>query len=767
MKFLKIGLSLVGVVLLLLVIGGAVFIATFDANQYKSLISEQVKQQTGRDFTLQEIKPSIFPWLGIELQQVSLRNAKGFSAKNMVQIQRLEVRVELLPLLSQDIRIDTLKIHGLELFLAKDKKGISNWDDILKKQASSSTPPSSVQTPAQNKEPEKTTDSPLAGLVVNGIELKTANIIWDDASTGKKIALQKLNLITGRLREGEALPIKLSTWIELADPAASMALELKTQLKFDMNAQTFKLAELILEVDAKLQQPELTNLQLALNTNLNMDLARQNFVMNSYSLKINLEGNAFANKKLAMLMDGSLAIDLKKQTAQIKPLTLKTQDLEINLDLRVKQLLDAPMATGQLVVEPFEPRKLAKSLLIDLPKTRSDKALKTAALNIDFVANEQSLELSSVNLKLDQSTLAAKVKIRHFDKPEITYLAKLDKMQLDDYLAPPVKPVKPVKQAPKASTSTPHKKPDIPIELPVEMLRSLNIKGSFEAKSLVVAEQQVSNLFIKTQAKSGVISLPDISATVLKGKVNASALLDVRKNTPKYQFDFQGQQLKAELIVNPILQNMLGEKSVSMSGDTNMQLNVKTRGQSVNQLMANSNGQFKMHMGLAELHGVDIEYFVRKGAVNYLQEKKLEVPQEWRGQYKPKETTALKVARASATIKQGVVENKDLLLEASRFTLTGAGQINFPKEMINYRVVVDVQQANVKTVPEQVLDVPMPVFVKGGFAQPDISIDWKRWRKGVNKALTAEAKKELKQKIKKQKNKEIDKLKNRFKGLFK
>jgi len=771
MKFFKISLYGLGAILLLLIIGGGIFVATFDANQYKSLISEQVKQQTGRDFTLGDIKPSIFPWLGIKLQQITLSNARGFKAEKMLQMQQLDVRVELLPLLSQNIHIDTLKIHGLELFLEKNKQGLSNWDDILKKQADNAAskspkaaPKSDIENAPQN-ETEKSSKDLLAGLLINGVDLKQANISWQDDSSGKNIALQKINISTGALRAGEALPIKFSTEVDLSEPAARLIVTMSTQLEFDLDAQIFKLDNLLLAIDAKLQQADLKQMQLSLNSTINMDLNKQQFDMKNYSVQIELQGKSTSNKKQMVSIDGSATADLKKQTAALKPLKIQTAELAVDLQLAVKKLLDAPQAQGQLVIQEFNPQALAKSLAIALPETRNDAVLQKAAASLHFVADEKNLEMSSIKIQLDKSTFLAQLQLHDFTKPQIGYAVKLDQLMLDDYL-PPV--ARPAKQSGKPVAA---QKVDIPIELPVELLRGLNVNGMLQVASMVVSGQSVSKLVVETQANAGVIKVPKLNAQVLEGKVISSAQLDVRKKNPRYQFKLTGSRLKAESVVNPILQDMLGEKSVSMTGETHLNLDIKTRGQSVNQLIAGTNGTFKMNMGKAELHGVDVEYFVRKGVIDFLEKKKQQVPASWRGEYKPKETTALKVARASAVINNGVIENKDLLLEASRFKVTGAGKIDLPREKLDYRVVADVQPKNTKTAGERLLDVPMPVFVKGSFAQPAISIDSKVWLKSVGKELKAEVKTEIKQKLKKEKDKKIDKAKNKLKdklkGLFK
>jgi len=759
MKFFKIGLSIVIAVILLLIIGGGIFIATFDANHYKSLISEQVQKQTGREFSLGDIKPSVFPWLGVELSQISLSNAAGFKAEKMLRMQRLDVRLELLPLLSQKIHIDTLKIHGLELFLAKDKTGNTNWDDLLQKNAEPNAKPAATKSSEKN-----TQEDPLANMVINGVEIKAANIHWADASTGKNIALQNINLSTGALRAGEALPLTFSSVLELSEPAAQVKVNINTDLKFDLATGQYALTELLLTVDAQLQQQALKHIQLSFNSDLKIDLNQQRFVLPKLILKMQLQGNATQNKKIPLTVTGAINVDLQKQSAEIKPLTLQMQEINIDLTLAIKQLLDAPLVNGAFVLNAFDPRKLAEVFAIDLPKMQSASAFKNTALSFNFSADENQLTVSALKFQLDQSNVLGQLQIKQFEKPKIDYALTLNQLVLDDYLPPPVMSSHTQNKSAELNAA---KKIDTPIELPIALLRELNVNGIFQAASIIVAGQKISNLTIKTAAKSGLIKLPEISAQVLQGNLKAGAQLDVRKNIPRYQFNAKGKGLKAESVVNPILQDMLGEKTVSMSGETHVDLNIKTQGKSVNQLIAGSNGTVKLDMGKAELHGVDAEYFVRKGVIDFLEKKKQTVPQYWRGEYKPKDTTALKVARASAIIKNGVVENKDLLLKASRFTISGAGNINLPKEQLDYRVVVDVKPSKTKTAGERLLDVPMPIFVKGRFAQPKISVDSNVWLTSVGKALKAEAKTEIKQKLKKEKNKKMDKLKDKYKDRLK
>ena len=110
-KFISIFLALVLLVLL-------AFVATFDANNYKPQIIEQVEKATGRSFSIDgDINLSIFPWIGLKVEDVALGNEKGFKAKNFAAIKQLDIKVNVLPLLKKEVEINTIRLHGLNVSL--------------------------------------------------------------------------------------------------------------------------------------------------------------------------------------------------------------------------------------------------------------------------------------------------------------------------------------------------------------------------------------------------------------------------------------------------------------------------------------------------------------------------------------------------------------------------------------------------------------------------------------------------------------------------
>ena len=101
MKGLKRFFKFLSVLLAVLLLALSAFVFTFDANNYKPQIIEQVQKQTGRKLDIAgDIGLSVFPWIGLKVGKVSLANAPGFSTRPFARMDQLDIKVKLLPLLT-------------------------------------------------------------------------------------------------------------------------------------------------------------------------------------------------------------------------------------------------------------------------------------------------------------------------------------------------------------------------------------------------------------------------------------------------------------------------------------------------------------------------------------------------------------------------------------------------------------------------------------------------------------------------------------------
>src|SRR6185437_1714502 len=122
-----IGISVGGLVVLiiLLLLAAHWFV---NPNAYKGRIEQAVRQSTGRELMLDgNIRLSLFPWIALQFGPASLGNPPGFTGPPFAQVQRVSLRVGLLPLLHRRLVIGEVRVDGLNLSLERNARGVGNW----------------------------------------------------------------------------------------------------------------------------------------------------------------------------------------------------------------------------------------------------------------------------------------------------------------------------------------------------------------------------------------------------------------------------------------------------------------------------------------------------------------------------------------------------------------------------------------------------------------------------------------------------------------
>lgn len=241
-KFLFLTVTLVVVLAIAAVVAATVLI---DPNDYKDNIVKVVKTETGRDLAMQgDIKLSFFPWLGLELGKTQLSNAPGFGKQPMASIDRVEVKLKLMPLLRQEVEIDTVVLDGLALNLAKNAKGASNWDDIVARTTKPAAEPAG-KTPETAKTPAA---SPVTALTVGGIDVRRAQLHWVDASDGTDAHVRNLRLKTGKLAAGVPITVRLGFDLETGKPVIHTPFDMVGKITVDPDKQTLDVSQLQLSL---------------------------------------------------------------------------------------------------------------------------------------------------------------------------------------------------------------------------------------------------------------------------------------------------------------------------------------------------------------------------------------------------------------------------------------------------------------------------------------------------------------------------------------
>lgn len=204
------GITIISLVLLL-IIATIVLVNTVDLNRYKSQISNQVQQATGRTLTIDgDISWSLYPWLGVQVKNVELGNPAGFatSAPPLAKIAQLNVRVKLIPLLYGNVEVGTFKVNKPVIHLTTNKRGRTNFD-FSQPSTTSSTKTTSAKSTVKmaTSDSKKSSDSDMS-INIDDINISDGHIIWDDQKTNQHINLANINLEISEL-EFDKTHIKL------------------------------------------------------------------------------------------------------------------------------------------------------------------------------------------------------------------------------------------------------------------------------------------------------------------------------------------------------------------------------------------------------------------------------------------------------------------------------------------------------------------------------------------------------------------------------
>ena len=303
----------------------------FNPNQYKDDIIRLVKEKTGRDLKIEKkIGWSFFPRLGVEAGGLELSNAAGFGKEPFAKIDAAGVHVELLPLLSGRIAIDTLFLHGLSLNLAKNVAGRNNWEDLAAKQTGSAQPA------PQKQESGKL---PIQGFSVGRLDIRRANLSWRDEAAGSSLTVRNLELSTGKFVSGEPLDVRLSFELERAKSAP---IKVMLQSHLTASPDTLKLAKL----DLKLDDSRLTGsmeIQNFASPSLRFDLALDKLDLDRYQVAEkpaagakSAPAPAAAQPPVALPLSALRSLDVKGKfrVQEMKAFGLHSKEAQIQLNAK-------------------------------------------------------------------------------------------------------------------------------------------------------------------------------------------------------------------------------------------------------------------------------------------------------------------------------------------------------------------------------------------------------------------------------------------------
>ncbi|MBU0744521.1 MAG: AsmA family protein [Gammaproteobacteria bacterium] len=239
-KIIKTILISIAAIIILSVGAATLFITTISQDTIKNKVSQLVHDKTGKDLKIVgNISWTIFPWLGIKIQDVSLSNPSDFKTADFAHAGEIGINVKLLPLiLKRNIEADHLSLKDFDLHLTTNNLGNSNWENL-----SAATNISNAATTTKDHNLNAPTFSIATVLIKNG------TIFWQDQRSKQEIKVSNLNLSCKNVDLEHPFDIKTSFTVTDLNPMLDGDIEASAQVTLNTASELYILKNLKLHTN--------------------------------------------------------------------------------------------------------------------------------------------------------------------------------------------------------------------------------------------------------------------------------------------------------------------------------------------------------------------------------------------------------------------------------------------------------------------------------------------------------------------------------------
>jgi AsmA protein len=727
------------------VIGGTVFamvaiiiaVLLFDINNFKPEIEAVFFKHAHRQLVIEEdLKLSIFPWLGIATGKVTVKNPPGFDTPVFATFDATDIKVKLTSLLTNHVKISHVILKGAVINLSRTIDGVDNWrpppvsskPSDKSEQSKPENDNLSAPTSAQFSVPK---DSVTRDIEVQSIAIENAQINWDDQRSNKRYEVNSINLNTGVLSLGKPVAVDINLRIH----------------------------------DHRRNRVSL--LDGSVNITVTDDL--NSIAIQDLEAIITQEGMQLSEEALLISVKAQVYIDRNEQQFKIPALQLTMGGVRLTAEVSGHKKNRQIEVTGQINLPTMNPRISAAQFGVDLGFIKDQSALTKLSAEMNFHSIGSHATVDELTVVADESTMMGSITVESFSDPMFDFNLSIDKLDLDRYLVKSRKTPKQlsatganaisknkllrpaqqhsanaqVKTEPLTNTAgskVTEVKSSATSSSVFEMIRGLDANGSLFIQQFKLKGLNMHELNINIQAKDGDIHSQHTIKKLYQGSSTGKIDIDVRKQQPIFVVDEKISRVKIE----PLLLDYKGK--AKMSGTLNANTQLKARGNDVEQITATLNGKAALQFNNGVVRGFDLRHVISKG--ERLFDKKVQVQ-------KAKNQTAYEEISGHFFIKNGLVKNDDLLAKAENLRVGGQGTADLKTQQLDYSVTAKIIKKSALKTEAEVVKRSATIYVKGDFQNPEASVD-------LVSLITAQEKQKIYNKIDKKLGPGVSDLLKRF-----
>lgn len=727
MKFIKIALSIV-TLLVFLIIAAAVLLPQFiDPNDYKKQITDAVAQKTGLSASIEgDLSLSVFPWLGVStgkvvLQQPTIIQTSVPSAGPFVSVDAIDVRVKLLPLLSKKVEVDTILLKQPNIEFVVNSNGDNSLSGLPASTANTDSSPApktlASSTGAANPDTGKTAS--IAALTIAGININNGQIIVDDRQAGTRYELSAVSINSGNVLDAAA-PLSISATIAGTD-IEPISLSMDSEVSVDKNAVAATLNDLSVSIQQAANTAKISADQL----NYQHDTSK--LTLSAVSLDAKAEGYPLS------LSLPDITANIASAKATIPSFSLSSHNLTLTGNIDIKDWNTLPTAVGRVRADTFNAQSLLKKLNIDYTPQQAS-ALTALSFDTQFNATANGAALQNITTNLDKSILTGDIAIIDFAQPQYRFDLALSNIVIDDYLP----------ASDQGSTNTNATQAPTAAEAlaaPIILLKDIYANGVFRADKIVASNITLTDSTIRVDSTDKRVTITPI-VNLYDGQLAGKTIL-LRGDTPTLLI----QNTLTQVNLEPLLTD--ADVTDQFSGTATISTDITVTD---NAAKPSTKGTVKVLVNDGAIKGVDIKKVLddAQNTIDKIRGKSVQATND-----NSNDSTRFAELSATLLIDNDIITNNDLSMKAPVFRVNGEGSVNTAAQTVDYLTSIIVVNTNEGQGGEDLSNLKgftIPVRFTGSLTSPQYAID----TKALLKANTAKT-------VEKEKSKLQDKLSEKLK----
>ncbi|MBI5447463.1 MAG: AsmA family protein [Gammaproteobacteria bacterium] len=457
MKALKIFFMVLLVTVVLFVFLTVMLNVFFKPEFMRNHITRIVSEKIHREVSLKgNLSWSLFPRIKLSATHLELGNPEGFVANDpsFVTVQRLDLGLGLLPLLTGKVVVNHLAVDGMVGHFVVDRNGHKNWEMA----------PASVKQNDTANSPPVVSNKPI-NLEIQSVALTNSHFSYEDISKKQKIMLDNVNVRSTHIAPAQPFDFSVST-------------------AFDLGGQRSGQMNMTSEV---LFQPDLKQIQLG-------------------NLQIQSQINMPSMKPVKLVISGQILADVDKQHLALTEFDGKIDAVHVSGELETNYQGDTPVVLAKLKVDPFDPKRIFAIANQPFPVFQSSSAMNQISAKFELQATPNSLLLNKLQLTLDNSMLTGAVGVTDFAKKIFQFGLSLDQLDLNQYKMKSVGSM-PAKTSPAVSSR----------KTSPAAVKGWGGVGSISVGSLKLADMILNNTQLSVLASQGIYTINPIKTYVYGG----------------------------------------------------------------------------------------------------------------------------------------------------------------------------------------------------------------------------------------------------------